>query len=68
MNKVTYNKEDGLKIYVNGKVLDPRYVTVNPEIKLGETVEDIPILFLGLCLESMSIEDIEAVADYITIK
>lgn len=68
MNKVTYNEKDGLKIYINGKVLDPRYLMVNPEIKFGETVEDIPILFLGLYLDSMSIEDIEAVADYITIK
>ena len=68
MNKVTYNKKDGLKIYVNGKVLDPRYVTINPEIKLGETTEDIPMLFLGLYLDGMSIEDIEAVADYVTIK
>lgn len=68
MNKVIYNKKDGLKIYVNGKVLDPRYVNVNPEIKLGEAADDIPILFLGLYLESMSIEDIEAVADYVTIK
>lgn len=68
MNKVTYNKKDGLKIYVNGKVLDPRYVTVNPEIKLGETNDDIPILFLGLYLDSMTIEDIEAVADYVNIK
>lgn len=68
MNKVTYNKKDGLKIYVNGKVLDPRYVTVNPEIKLGERAEDTPILFLGLYLDSMSIEDIEAVAEYVNIK
>lgn len=68
MNKVTYNKKDGLKIYVNGKVVDPRYVTVTPEIKLGEKVDDIPILFLGLYLDSMNIEDIEAVAEYVTIK
>lgn len=68
MNKVTYNKKDGLKIYVNGKSLDPRYVTINPEIKLGEKVDDTPILFLGLYLDSMNIEDIEAVAEYVTIK
>lgn len=68
MNKVTYNEKDGLKIYVNGKVIDPKYVTVNPEIKLGETAEDTPILFLGLHLDFMNIEDIEAIADYVTIK
>ena len=68
MNKVTYNEKDGLKIYINGKVLDQRYVMVNPQIKLGETADDIPILFLGLYLESMNIEDIEAVAEYVNIK
>lgn len=68
MNKVTYNEKDGLKIYVNGKPIDPKCIVANPKLELGETVDDIPILFLGLYLDSMTIEDIEAIADYITIK
>lgn len=68
MNKVTYNEKDGLKIYVGGKLVDPSYIVRNPTIKLGETTDDTPILFLGLYLDSLSIEDIEAVTSHVTIK